>query len=160
MELVKTYENISIFGHATLILTGWSDGNYYFCEWLLNLEGKNIFLTSDERIRTKIEPWRELKNFFGEPKTDEELLILFMQQVKISAEGKLFGWQVEIIEDKNLHQHINNDLSRENDFISTIIFLKSKFPDYFKTLQKRSNSRLLLEAMKIADGITYLPFSG
>lgn len=156
MEIIKSYseETLTGYGIPTLIITGWTDITDIYHERFLIFETFGRIERSYKRINTNKDDWEGIQKYLKKPNNEEELIETFMDEALRGAKGDLFGMMLKVAEEKASTLPMNSELV-ENNCISTIMYLKNKFPDELNRIEQSTRQEKLKALIKIANGITY-----
>lgn len=152
MQLIKSYNCLSIYGNATLINTGWINGDSIYYQWFLHFEN-NTEKSATDYQKTDKNQWNSFQQFITKPDSKETVLESFMDMGLQKANGKLFSLLLEVSEKESQPTPFGIQFDKTNNEVGTIIYLKNKFPDYFDHLHKQAVQKNLKELMQIAKGI-------
>ena len=126
-----------------------------FYQWFLHFESSDPEKKGTEIEKTVKYQWEEFQKYLSKPEDEEELLETFMDEVLRTAKGELYQFMMERVEQNNVHIWPDNELAESENYISAVMYLKRKFPEYFEWMAKQAQQSKLKECIQIANGIEY-----
>lgn len=153
MEITKAYGNVTPLGSTTVLLTGWPTQTHLFYQWFLHIESNDPEVKESEIMTTPSEPWAQLYRHSLKSDSEEELLKSFMNFGLQKAQGALHNYVFEKMERLKLSQWPDTTLTENENYIGTVMYLKSKFPEYFNSIKSQVQQDSLKVLIRIADSI-------
>lgn len=158
MEYLKGYTGNLIlpFGKPTSLVFAEEIGIELYCERITfyeTIKGKIIRSVGAMKVN-KLE-WKTYQEFLNSELKDEEILLSFLEDEGIQmVEADIYGIIEGLINENYSYGLSEVKLVENKNVISTIMYIRRKFPDQLLWLKDHTKSASLIKLVRIAEGIT------